>query len=241
MGVVNMVIKKNVIIAENIILNYHEFKREIIRPWGNIYPFRALNNINFVINEGEIVGIIGKNGAGKSTLLKCLAGLLRPTSGQIKTYGRIFLLAGANPGLILKLTGRQNVKELATAYGLPIEDLPDFIKSIEEFADLGEAFDRSFGGYSTGMRGKLGFGFITALNPDVLLIDETLGVGDRVFRAKAEKRLRSFIDRSATVLISTHSLGLAKELCTRGIVLEKGVVGFDGPINDAVDYYISKN
>lgn len=236
-----MVIKKNVIIAENIILNYHEFKREIIRPWGNIYPFRALNNINFVINEGEIVGIIGKNGAGKSTLLKCLAGLLRPTSGQIKTYGRIFLLAGANPGLILKLTGRQNVKELATAYGLPIEDLPDFIKSIEEFADLGEAFDRSFGGYSTGMRGKLGFGFITALNPDVLLIDETLGVGDRVFRAKAEKRLRSFIDRSATVLISTHSLGLAKELCTRGIVLEKGVVGFDGPINDAVDYYISKN
>jgi len=234
-----MVLERNVIIVKDIMLNYHEFKRELIRPWGNIYPFTALKNINFAIKEGEIVGIIGKNGSGKSTLLKCLAGLLRPSSGEIVTYGRIFLLAGADPGLIPRLTGRENVKELSAAYGVMKEDLHNFINSVEDFADLGEAFDRSFGGYSTGMRGKLGFGFITALNPDVLMIDETLGVGDREFRAKAEKRLRSFIHRSATVLISTHSLGLAKELCTRGIVLERGAIVFDGSIQDAINYYIT--
>ena len=233
-----MVVKQNAIIVNDIVLNYHEFKREIIKPWGNIYPFTALKNINFTIKEGEIVGVIGKNGAGKSTLLKCLSGLLRPTSGEVVTYGRVFLLAGADPGLIPRLTGRQNVKELSSAYGVAKKDLPNFIKSVEDFANLGEAFDRSFGGYSTGMRGKLGFGFITALNPDILMIDETLGVGDREFRAKAEKRLRSFIHRSATVLISTHSLGLAKELCTRGIVLEKGSIVFDGSIDDAINYYI---
>ena len=235
-----MVLDENVLIVENLTLNYHEFKREIIRPWGNIYPFRALNNMSFEVKEGEIIGIIGKNGAGKSTLLKCLAGFLRPTAGKITTRGRVFLLAGADPGLMPRLTGRQNVRELSTAYGIKQDEIPEFIKSVKEFANLGEAFDRSFGGYSTGMRGKLGFGFITALNPDILLIDETLGVGDREFRAKAQTRLRTFIDRSATVFISTHSLGLAKELCTRGMVIEEGEIGFDGTIEDAVNYYISR-
>ena len=111
--------------------------------------------------------------------------------------------------------------------------------SVDDFADLKEDFDRNVGGYSTGMRGKLGFGIITALVPDILLIDETLGVGDREFRAKAEIRLREFIDRSGTVLISTHSLGLAKELCTRGVVLDGGKIRFDGSIEDALSDYVT--
>ena len=104
---------------------------------------------------------------------------------------------------------------------------------------MGEAYDRRFGGYSTGMRGKLGFGFITALEPSILLIDETLGVGDVEFRKKAQLRLKKFIKNSGTVIISTHSLGLAKELCNRGILLDKGKLVVDGDISEVIKKYTS--
>ena len=142
------------------------------------------------------------------------------------------------PGFIPQLTGRQNVIELALAYGISKSELDDFINSIEEFADIGEAFDRKLSGYSTGMKGKVGFGFITALKPDILLMDETLGVGDREFRKKATKRLKEFIHRSGTVIISTHSLGLAREVCSRGVVLDKGKVVIDSTAAESIDHYI---
>ena len=183
------------------------------------------------------MALLGRNGAGKSTLLNTLAGLLRPSSGKIVSRGRVIVLSGANPGLIPDLSGRQNVEELASAYGVEEDQVSAFVKSVEEFANLEEAFDRRVGGYSTGMKGKVGFGFLTALNPDILLIDETLGVGDLEFRAKAQLRLREFIERARTVVISTHSLGMAKELCTRGIVLERGKVFFDGSAEDSIKEY----
>ena len=223
--------------VEMMSVEYQEFEREKLNPWGRISGFLALDNINLEIGQGEIVALLGRNGAGKSTLMKSLAGLLRPSSGKIVTRGRVIVLSGANPGLIPDLSGRKNVEELAPAYGVVRDDIEPFIKSVEDFANLGEAFDRRVGGYSTGMRGKVGFGFLTALNPDILLIDETLGVGDLEFRAKAQLRLRGFIERARTVVISTHSLGMAKELCSRGIVLEKGEVYFDGSVEEAVHEY----
>ena len=225
--------------ASDLNVDYQEFKRLPRKPLGNIVPFHALKNINLNVEPGEIIGVLGRNGSGKSTLLKCLSGFLRASAGVVETSGRVFLLAGADPGLLPMLSGRQNARELAKAYGAINEEIERFIGSVEEFADLGEAFDRNVAGYSTGMRGKLGFGIITALVPDILLIDETLGVGDREFRAKAQTRLRYFIDQSSTVLISTHSLGLAKELCSRGIVLDGGEIQFDGSIGEAVAHYIS--
>ena len=195
--------------------------------------------MNLKIEPGEIVAILGRNGAGKSTLLKCISGFLRASGGVVETSGRVFLLAGADPGLLPMLSGRQNAREMGAAYGVPSNEIEEFVSSVEEFAGLKEAFDRNVGGFSTGMRGKLGFGIITALVPDILLIDETLGVGDREFRAKAEIRLREFIDQSGTVLISTHSLGFAKELCSRGVVLDEGRVRFDGPVEEAIGDYIS--
>ena len=197
----------------------------------------AIDDINLEIGQGEIAALLGRNGAGKSTLLNTLAGLLRPSSGKIVSRGRVIVLSGANPGLIPDLSGRQNVEELASAYGVEEDQVSAFVKSVEEFANLEEAFDRRVGGYSTGMKGKVGFGFLTALNPDILLIDETLGVGDLEFRAKAQLRLREFIERARTVVISTHSLGMAKELCTRGIVLERGKVFFDGSAEDSIKEY----
>jgi len=231
--------KSSAIEISNFSVDYHIFKRTRKKPLGDFENFNALKNLEINIREGEIVALLGRNGAGKSTLLKCIAGLLRPSKGKIITRGRVILLAGADPGFIPELTGRQNVIELALAYGISKEEMPDFINSIEKFADIGEAFDRKFLGYSSGMRGKVGFGFITALNPDILLMDETLGVGDREFRKKASKRLEGFIERSGTVIISTHSLGLAKDMCSRGIVLDKGIIAIDSDAEEAISHYIN--
>ncbi len=222
----------------NLSVDYSEFSRSYSRPLGEQRLVKALESISLQINGGEIVGLIGKNGAGKSTLLKTIAGQLRPSQGKVVTNGRVILLAGADPGFLPDLTGRRNIAELALAYGIGEEKLEVFTKSIIDFADLGDAIDRNFRGYSTGMRGKLGFGFITSLNPDILLIDETLGVGDREFRAKAQERLGGFIERSGTVIISTHSLGLAKEICSIGILLNRGRLQASGPIGDVVKRYI---
>ena len=223
---------------EDLSVDYSEFSRSYSKPFGEQRLVRALDSISLKIEEGGIVGLIGKNGAGKSTLLKTIAGQLRPSRGEIVTKGRVILLAGADPGFLPDLTGRRNIAELALAYGVREEEMDSFTESIIDFADLGDAIDRNFRGYSTGMRGKLGFGFITSLNPDILLIDETLGVGDREFRAKAQERLRGFIERSGTVIISTHSLGLAKEICSMGILLDFGSLRADGPIEDVVKEYI---
>lgn len=237
MGDIIMVLTKNAIEIENLSLEYHEFVRSRAAPWGEINPFLALKEISLSILEGENVALLGRNGAGKSTLLRCISGLIRPQKGKITTKGRVILLAGVDPGFIPDLSGRQNVLELGKAYGVSEGDINKFVDSIEDFAMLGEGFERRFGGYSTGMRGKLGFGFITALNPDILLIDETLGVGDREFRVRAQDRLRDFIAKSGTVIISTHSLGLAKELCPRGVLLDYGAVEIDGKIDDVIQRY----
>ena len=220
-------------------VDYVEFSRTRSNPLGKMKGIKAIEGINFSVDEGDIIALIGKNGAGKSTLLKTTAGQLRPSSGEINTRGRAILLSGSDPGFFHDSTGRQNISELASAYGVKSEDLEDFSKSIIEFASLGSAIDRNVRGYSTGMRGKLGFGFMTALSPDLLLIDETLGVGDAEFRKKAQERLRSFIESSRSVIISTHSLGLAKEICNRGLVLDGGRLVFDGEIGEALSKYRS--
>jgi len=211
-------------------------QKGIISPKRSV-EFRALREIDFSISQSEIVALLGRNGAGKSTLLKTISGMVKPSAGQVITNGRVIVLAGADPGFIPGISGRKNVEELGLAYGIQKDEMEAFSKSIEEFAQLGGAYDRDYRGYSTGMKGKLGFGFITSLRPEILLIDETLGVGDREFRAKAQMRLREFIERTGTVIISTHSLGLAKELCSRGIVLDCGSIYYDGEIEGAIREY----
>lgn len=234
-----MVLNGQRIQIDGVDVEYQEFVRKKRRPWGEIVAYKALEGINLEIDSGEVVGVIGKNGSGKSTLLRAISGLLRPSKGKIITNGRVILLAGVNPGFIGSISGRQNVRELALAYGVEKEEVESFTASVERFADIGDAFERNMGGYSTGMRGKVGFGFITALDPGILLIDETLGVGDLEFRAKAMRRLRGFIERAGIVMISTHSLGLASEICTRGVVLEGGKVVEDGAITQAISHYRS--
>lgn len=218
-------------------VTYNEFSNQRFNLLGSQKDITALEDINLRVQRGENIAILGRNGAGKSTLLKCIAGFLRPSKGEIITKGRIMLLAGTNPGFQRDITGRENIRLLAPLYGVDEGTIDNFVEDIEEFTQLGEALDRSYKGYSSGMKGKIGFGFMTGLSPDVLLIDETLGVGDLEFRAKAQLRLKDFINRSGSVLMSTHSLGLAAEMCTRGVLLDLGRTKFEGEISECIEKY----
>ena len=187
-----------------------------------------------------MVALLGSNGAGKSTLLSAIGGSLRPSKGKIVTTGKVFTLKGANPGLVPTMSARENVNLLAKAYGVKSDEIKSFEKEIEEFCELGSAFDRNYSTLSSGMAGRVGFGFTTSLNPDILLMDETLGVGDKDFRKKAEEKALAFMQRGETILLSTHSLNLAKKMCSRGLVLDKGELVFDGPVDQAVDLYLGR-
>lgn len=218
-------------------IHYFEFKRNMRNPLGKFESVIGLSGINLHIPHGQNTAIIGNNGAGKSTLIKAISGRLRPSSGSIGVDGKVITLAGVNPGFQPYCSSSWNVKNLGIAYGIRREEIEDFSAEVQKFADIGDAYFRQFKGLSSGMRGKVGFGFITALDPEILLIDETLGVGDIEFRKKASSRLDDFIRRSGTVLISTHSLGLAKEICSHGILLEKGQIKEYGEIEKVIHTY----
>lgn len=232
-----MVLENGEILVQSLTVEYKEFSHSIFKPLGKAKHIRALDGISLKIPRGEIVALVGKNGSGKSTLLRTITGRIRPAEGRVETSGRVILLAGIDPGFFPDSTGRQNIEELATAYGVDEGEIQDFCDSVISFASLGSDIDRNIRGYSSGMKGKLGFGFLTALTPDILLIDETLGVGDAEFREKAQLRLREFVERSGTVIISTHSYGIAKEICSSGIVLDSGSLHYFGEIGAAMSSY----
>ncbi len=228
------------ICVKNLDVDYISLERKGIFSFERKVRVSALKKISFDINRGEIVALLGANGAGKSTLLSAIGGRIKPSGGSIETKGKVFTLKGANPGLVPSMSSRENVRLLARAYGIEKENLDRFVDEIEDFCDLGEAFDRKYASLSTGQAGRVGFGFTTSLNPDILLMDETLGVGDKNFRKKAEEKAKSFMERGETILLSTHSLNLAKEMCSRGILIDEGNLIFDGPVNEAVDLYLGR-
>ena len=228
------------IVVDSLSVDYISMQKRGLFSFERKTTVRAIENVTFKINRGEVVALLGDNGAGKSTLLSVIGGELRPVKGRVVTTGKVFTLKGSNPGLVPSMSARENIRLLGRAYGIEEEEMPYFEKNLEDFCDLGEAFDRKYSSLSSGMAGRVGFGFTTSLNPDILLMDETLGVGDKNFRAKAEKKAIDFMERGETILISTHSLNLAKDMCSRGIVLERGELVFDGEINAAVDFYLGR-
>ena len=225
------------IVVENLSTRYQELVRENTLSLGRRINIDSLNNINFSVNKGDVVALIGRNGSGKSTLLKSIAGFLKPHKGQIKTKGRVILLAGTNPGFSKILTGRQNTRELATAYGIGNDDLDKFVENVKEFTELDEAFERNYGGYSSGMGGKLGFSFISHLKSEILLIDETFGAGDREFRRKAQSKMMEMINHSSTVILATHSISFAQKLCNKAIILNEGELAYIGGLDEGLRFY----
>lgn len=212
------------------------FKALFIKP-RNPKTNRALNDVSFEINRGESVGIVGDNGAGKSTLLKMITGVAFPDEGEIIVDGKVAALLELTAGFSMEMTGRENI--YLKGYILGLED--DYIKEIEEhiieFAELGDYIDQPVRTYSSGMKMRLGFAINVNIEPDVLVIDEALAVGDASFKRKCKDKIKEIIGMGTTVLYVSHTASSVKEICPRSIYLRKGAVIYDGNTEDTLKVY----
>lgn len=198
----------------------------------------AVNNVSFTIEKGESVALFGRNGAGKSTILKMITGVIYPTKGEITVDGRVSALLELSAGFDPEFTGRENIYFRGQLLGIKDEEIRELENDIVEFADLGPYIDQPVRTYSSGMKARLGFAISANINPEVLIVDEALSVGDKDFRLKCNTKINDILSTGkATFLFVTHSTEVAKNFCKRGIVMIKGKVEFDGDVTDAVEYY----
>src|SRR6266511_885447 len=197
--------------------------------------FWALRDIDLDIHGGETVGLIGANGSGKSTLLKLLAGILEPTVGSVRVRGRVASLLELGAGFNGELTGRENIYLNASILGLTRREINRNFDSIVEFSGLEQFIDNQVKHYSSGQYVRLGFAIAVHVDPDVLLVDEVLAVGDEAFQAKCLAKITEFQERGCTILFVTHAVDLVPRLCSRGLVLDHGRVLHDGDALEAAE------
>jgi ABC-2 type transport system ATP-binding protein len=196
--------------------------------------FWALQELSFEVADGETVGLLGHNGSGKSTLLKCVAGIMQPSTGFIKTVGRTASLLELGAGFHPELTGRENVFMNGQILGLKNRDIERRFDEIVEFAELEQFIDQQVKHYSSGMYVRLGFAVATNVDPDVLLIDEVLAVGDEAFQRKCLNRIRQFQREGRTMMFVSHSPELVRQICDRAVVLDHGQMIDIGPPGEAI-------
>jgi len=199
--------------------------------------FWALRGVSFDVPRGRCLGVVGRNGSGKSTLLKVLTGVSVASEGTSSMRGRVLSLIELGAGLNQDLTGRQNVFNMSRLLNFPPGFAREKIEEIESFADIGSFFDRPVRTYSSGMRVRLTFSMFAAFEPDVLVVDEALSVGDVFFVQKCSRRIRELLDAGTTLLLVSHDAGAITTLCDRAILLEQGRVAFDGEPTDAIARY----
>ena len=209
-------------------------KQRVVSSRSRAVEFWALRNITLRVPEGSTFGLIGHNGSGKSTLLKIIAGILRPTSGVVTQRGRLSALLELGAGFHPELTGRENVYLNAAFLGLTRRDVDRTYDAIVEFAELEDFMDNQVKFYSSGMLVRLGFAVAVHVDPDVLLIDEVLAVGDEAFQAKCIERIRGFQRDGRTMILVTHALGRVTELCDEAVMLHRGVIHREGAPEDVV-------
>ena len=198
----------------------------------------ALNDVNFSIKEGESVALFGRNGAGKSTLLKMITQITYPTSGEVNVYGRVSALLELKAGFDPEFTGRENIYFRGQLLGLTNEEIKEIEPKIVEFAELNDYMDQPVRTYSSGMKARLGFAINVNIDPEILIVDEALSVGDKTFRMKCNEIIRYLVEeKGVTFLFVTHSTRVAKDFCKRGIVMKNGGVMFDGDIDESIAYY----
>jgi lipopolysaccharide transport system ATP-binding protein len=199
--------------------------------------FWALREVSMEVRRGEAVGIIGRNGAGKSTLLKVISLIVRPTTGRLRIYGRVSSLLELGVGFHAELSGRENVFLSGAILGMRRREIARRLDTIVAFAQVEQFLDTRVKWYSSGMLARLAFAVASHLETEILIVDETLSVGDQEFQARCAERMRSLAEGGRTVLFVSHNLTTLSSLCQRGILLERGRLIADGPIADVVAAY----
>lgn len=238
--------KDNDIVIEfkNVNKTYNLFKNDKQRFLGLIFKNikckqnKAVNDVSFKIKRGESVALFGKNGAGKSTILKMITEVAFPTSGEININGRVSALLELTSGFDPEFTGRENIYLKGQILGLKNEEIQRLEPTIIEFAELDDYIDQPVRTYSSGMKARLGFSINVNIEPEILIVDEALSVGDEEFRRKCIKKINELLEKdNVTLLFVTHATRTAKDFCKRGMVMQKGVVVFDGDIEEAMEVY----
>ncbi len=235
------------IVATDIHVAYRPFADRVPTARRSIGRFRhretrevvALDGASCTIERGEAVAIVGRNGAGKSTLLRVLAGTLEPDSGTVEVFGEPPTLLQLGVGFNGRLSGKHNVYLGGLALGHSRNEMDEMLPRIEEFAEIGEAIDRPVNTYSSGMRSRLAFAIAMTLEPETLLLDEILAVGDASFKERSMAALQDLVDRAGTVVMVTHSLSQAKRFCDTAIWLDAGRVKMIGPADEVISEYSS--
>ena len=199
--------------------------------------YKGLDEVNLTINRGEVIGVIGRNGSSKSTLLKVMAGIFAPDAGNVSINGDISLLSGVGQGMNKHLTGRESIHLYGSILGHSKDVMDSLTDEIIQFSELHDFIDEPLRTYSSGMKARLGISVATAVKPDILLIDEVLGVGDPGFKKKSQEKIRKMMDDSNTVVIVSHSFGLLKEICDRMIMMEKGRIRIIGTPDEVIAKY----
>lgn len=198
---------------------------------------RALDGISLSVDKGERVGLIGHNGAGKSTLLRTIAGIYAPREGRVQVKGNVSALFQASPGIEPDDNGYQNILNCGLFLGMSRKEIAAKAQDIASFTELGEYLDLPVRIYSAGMMMRLSFAIATAIDPQILLVDEALGAGDARFALKAQQRVFQLADRSSILIMASHSPGLLSSICSRGVYMEQGRIIADGPIREVIDVY----
>lgn len=200
----------------------------------------ALRNVNFQMDAGESVGLVGLNGSGKSTFLKILAGVLEPTEGKVEVAGSVAPLIELGAGFDMDLTARENVWLNGAILGYNRSIMREHYDEIVEFSGLHDFMDTPLKNFSSGMLARLGFSVMTFGTPDLLIVDEVLSVGDFVFKAKCRERIEELRKQGTAILLVSHSVGEVREICSRAVWLEKGVVQMDGSCMEVTEKYIRR-
>jgi ABC-type polysaccharide/polyol phosphate transport system ATPase subunit len=214
-----------------------ELFSKFFRHQVHYHEFNAVKDVSLEVHKGEMVGVIGRNGSGKSTLLKMVAGVYTPSAGRIEINGTIAPLIELGAGFHPELTGRENVILNGLLLGFSRREMLASEQSIIDFADIGDFIDSPVKQYSSGMYMRLAFAVATEVNPDILVIDEILAVGDTAFQKKCFDRLERFRSMGKTILLVTHTMFQVTEFCDRAILLEQGRVVIEGSPSEVVDMY----
>lgn len=221
------------------IMSLKEFVTTALRGKLHYEEFTALNSVSFDVRKGETLGLIGRNGAGKSTLLKVISGILKPTEGSVVCHGNVVPMLELGSGFDMDLTGRENIFLNGAILGYSEEFLQEKYEEIAAFSELGNFLDMPIRNYSSGMLARLAFSIATVVNPEILIVDEILAVGDAAFQEKSRRRMMELMSGGTTVLFVSHSLEQIRQMCSRVVWLEHDSVKMIGPTQDVCDAYMS--